>query len=177
MSYYDDLGLLPSATDDEIRARYRELAMVAHPDRGGDPVIFRLLTEAYDVLGTPATRQAYDARLAAGAGAPASTVDPSPPTDGPGPPPSGRWATADTSYRRDRGQYYAQVFEGLSALSGSDVPRLGRWMLVSGVAGAAVGAGIGAFTGQATALAFGFSLPAAVAAVIAFGHARYRDDQ
>ena len=58
MSYYDDLGLPPSATQHEIRNRYRELAMVAHPDHGGDPIVFRLLTEAYAVLGERAKRDA-----------------------------------------------------------------------------------------------------------------------
>ena len=74
MSYYDDLGLPPSATADEIRTRYRELAMVAHPDHGGDPTVFRLLNEAYDVLGDPAARRAYDRRREGG---PAPTPQPS----------------------------------------------------------------------------------------------------
>lgn len=172
MSYYDDLGLPPSATDDEIRVRYRELAMVAHPDHGGDPVVFRLLTEAYEVLGDPAARRAYDAELGrdrAGRTGPTSPTSTSTSDD--------RWATAETWGAPGRGQFYAETFEGLSSLSGSDLPRMVRWVLIGVVPAAAVGVGIGLFTGQATALAFGFGLPAAIVAIIAFGHARYRHGQ
>ena len=177
MSYYDDLGLSPSATDDEIRVRYRELAMVAHPDHGGDPMVFRLLTEAYEVLGDPAARRAYDAELLrldrADRSGPTSTMSTSTSTSTP----DDRWATAETWGAPRRGQFYAETFEGLFSLSGSDLPRMVRWILISVVPAAAVGAGIGLFTGQATALAFGFGLPAAVVAIVAFGHARYRDGQ
>ncbi len=177
MSYYDDMGLPPSATDDEIRARYRELAMVAHPDRGGDPVVFRLLTEAYDVLGDPTARRAYDAELAGRAAGPGPAVDRRPEGDGPGPSSPERWAATDYRDGPRRGQFYAQVFDGLASLSGADLPRLGRRVLVAAGLGAAVGAGIGLFTGEATALAFGFGLPAGLVAILAFGQARYRDRQ
>jgi hypothetical protein len=33
-----------------IEKAYRELAMLAHPDRGGDPAIFRQLTAARDTM-------------------------------------------------------------------------------------------------------------------------------
>ena len=37
MSHYDTLGVAPTATDEEIRAAYKRLAMKYHPDReGGD---------------------------------------------------------------------------------------------------------------------------------------------
>ncbi len=167
MSYYDDLGLPPSATQHEIRDRYRELAMVAHPDHGGDPIVFRLLTEAYDVLGDPDARRAYDAELAGAAPEPSAPV--------PSPPESERWDTTPAWGSPRRGRYYAETFEGLASLSCRDLARLGRRVLVSLVLGAAVGAGIGVFTGQATALAFGFALPAAVFTVAAFGHTTYRN--
>lgn len=174
MSYYDDLGLPPTATGDEIRARYREAAMVAHPDHGGDPVVFRLLTEAYEVLADPAARRAYDAELGrdrAGSAGPTSRTSSSTSTA------DDRWATAETWGAPQRGQFYAETFEGLFSLSGSDLPRMVRWVLIGAVPAAAVGAGIGLFTGQATALAFGFGLPAAIVAILAFGHARYRHGQ
>lgn len=175
MSYYDDLGLSPSATDDEIRVRYRELAMVAHPDHGGDPTVFRLLTEAYEVLGDPAARRAYDAELRSASRAGEASVA----AEGRGsaPSPTGdRWATA-ADWGSPRGNVYQETFEGLASLSGANARRFWLWVLASGAGGAAVGAGIGLFTGQATALAFGFALPTALIAIMAFGHARYRDGQ
>lgn len=165
MSYYDDLGVPPSASQHEIRDRYRELAMVAHPDHGGDPLVFRLLTEAYDVLADPDTRQAYDAELA---GEPAVPARSSPPAD--------RWDTTTDWGSPRRGHYYAETFEGLASLSGPDLTRLGRRLLVSLTLGAAVGAGIGVLTGQATALAVALALAAAIITVAAFGHARHGDD-
>lgn len=176
MSYYDDLGLPPSATDDEIRARYRELVMVAHPDHGGDPLVFRLLTEAYEVLGDPAARRTYDAELAGAAGGRAPTTGS--PGGGDGTDLStaaDRWATSSAQGSPSRGNVYEEVFEGLASLDGADLRRLGLWVLASVAAAAAVGAGIGLFTGQATALAFGFALPAAIVTAMAFGHSRYRD--
>jgi len=69
MTHYETLGLDPSATADEITDAYRALAKVVHPDRGGDPYMFAVLTEAYDVVGDPEQRAAYDAALAAAAAA------------------------------------------------------------------------------------------------------------
>jgi DnaJ-class molecular chaperone len=37
----EKLGLDPSATEDDVKARYRELAMDAHPDRGGSAERFQ----------------------------------------------------------------------------------------------------------------------------------------
>ena len=63
MSHYDTMGLQTSASDVEIRNRYRELARIVHPDAGGDPYQFRILNDAYATLGQPTTRAAYDQRL------------------------------------------------------------------------------------------------------------------
>jgi len=41
------LGLAPGAPADEIRARFRELALVHHPDRGGDAKVMADLLAAY----------------------------------------------------------------------------------------------------------------------------------
>ena len=59
--YYADLGVLPSATEAEIKAAYRTLVREHHPDRQGDPIKFRAVAEAYEVLGDPVKRQAYEA--------------------------------------------------------------------------------------------------------------------
>lgn len=42
------LGLPPSATLDEVKRRYRELAMTHHPDRGGDGREFNRVRAAYE---------------------------------------------------------------------------------------------------------------------------------
>ncbi|MBX3247083.1 MAG: J domain-containing protein [Myxococcales bacterium] len=42
------LGVEPGASVDEIKRAFRERAPAAHPDRGGDPEVFRQLHEAYE---------------------------------------------------------------------------------------------------------------------------------
>jgi molecular chaperone DnaJ len=71
---YLRLGVLPGASHDEIARAYRRLAHDAHPDAHPQdpdaPRRFREITEAYEVLGHPASRQRYDrARRQAGVGA------------------------------------------------------------------------------------------------------------
>ncbi|MBF0179558.1 MAG: DnaJ domain-containing protein [Magnetococcales bacterium] len=44
------LGLAGDATAAGIRHRYRELAKIHHPDRGGEAASFRAITEAYELL-------------------------------------------------------------------------------------------------------------------------------
>lgn len=45
---YDTLGLNPQATDEEVKKAYRKLAMVHHPDKGGDEKKFKEITQAYE---------------------------------------------------------------------------------------------------------------------------------
>lgn len=47
-SIWQLLGLTPQATIPEIRAAFRQRALVTHPDRGGDPDAFRALRHAHD---------------------------------------------------------------------------------------------------------------------------------
>jgi hypothetical protein len=42
------LGLLPPYALEDVREAYRQKALTAHPDRGGDPAAFARLSEAYD---------------------------------------------------------------------------------------------------------------------------------
>ena len=58
--YYADLGISKTATDAEIKTAYRQLVREHHPDRQGDPIKFRAVAEAYEVLGDAVKRQAYD---------------------------------------------------------------------------------------------------------------------
>ena len=59
--YYADLGVSKAASEAEIKTAYRKLVREHHPDRQGDPIKFRAVAEAYEVLGDPAKRQAYEA--------------------------------------------------------------------------------------------------------------------
>jgi len=63
MSYYSTLGVAPSSSADEIRSAYRKLVVKHHPDKGGDPKIFTAVQEAFDVVGDPAKRQAYNTAM------------------------------------------------------------------------------------------------------------------
>lgn len=50
-TYFETLGVDPSATDEEIRKAYKRLAMIHHPDReGGNGVVFDEVKKAYEGL-------------------------------------------------------------------------------------------------------------------------------
>ncbi|WP_313740668.1 DnaJ domain-containing protein [Pseudomonas sp.] len=69
--YYSVLGLLPSATEAQIKTAYRRRAMDLHPDRnpGRDTTQqFQHLNDAYAVLSDPAARARYEAYLIKGGG-------------------------------------------------------------------------------------------------------------
>jgi curved DNA-binding protein CbpA len=59
-SYYDILGVEPSATVAEFRAAYRQRISKAHPDRGGGHDGATRIQEAYDCLSDPVRRAMYD---------------------------------------------------------------------------------------------------------------------
>lgn len=67
--YYGTLGLGQNATADEIKAAYRRLAKLHHPDKNpGDPSAeerFKAINEAHDVLGHEINRHIYDSYHAA----------------------------------------------------------------------------------------------------------------
>ena len=44
------LGIPKGASQGEIKNAFRKLAIIHHPDKGGDPEIFRTLLEAYEKL-------------------------------------------------------------------------------------------------------------------------------
>jgi molecular chaperone DnaJ len=61
--YYEVLGVDRSATQEQIKQAYRQLAMNYHPDRNPAPDAtdrFREIAEAYAVLCDPAKREQYD---------------------------------------------------------------------------------------------------------------------
>jgi len=63
-NHYRLLHVQPDAPTEVIRAAYRALIAVRHPDVGGDGYQATLLNDAYAVLSDPAKRAAYDARRA-----------------------------------------------------------------------------------------------------------------
>lgn len=73
---YDLLGVSPNAMQQEIRIAYRKLALLYHPDKlpGSSSAEdirqatenFQMLSAAYEELGDPVRRQAYDDKLARG---------------------------------------------------------------------------------------------------------------
>jgi curved DNA-binding protein len=61
--YYETLGLLRNATQDEVKRAYRRLARKYHPDVSKEPEAearFKEVGEAYEVLKDPEKRAAYD---------------------------------------------------------------------------------------------------------------------
>jgi DnaJ-class molecular chaperone len=58
--HYAALGVARTATADEIKRAFRKLASQHHPDKGGDTQKFQEIQAAYDTLGDPAKRRAYD---------------------------------------------------------------------------------------------------------------------
>ncbi len=74
VNYYEVLGVKRSATEQEIRDRFRQLARQNHPDRyrGPDKADaerkFQVLTEAVNVLTNESKRKQHDSELTGGAG-------------------------------------------------------------------------------------------------------------
>lgn len=58
--YYEILGVSPDATQEEIKAAFRELAQEHHPDHGGDEEKFKEINEVYTILSDPGERSVYD---------------------------------------------------------------------------------------------------------------------
>lgn len=64
-TYYDILGITPQAPQEIVRAVYRAWmqALKIHPDLGGDEDFAKKINLAYETLGDPERRVAYDAKI------------------------------------------------------------------------------------------------------------------
>ena len=58
-NYYSILGVETNSEEKVIKKSYYKLSFEHHPDKGGDPVVFAEITEAYDVLCSD-LRKEYD---------------------------------------------------------------------------------------------------------------------
>lgn len=58
--YYEVLNLKKNCTTDEVKKAYRKLAIIHHPDKGGDPEKFKEISRAYEVLADEEKRKLYD---------------------------------------------------------------------------------------------------------------------
>lgn len=59
-SAYDVLGVAPDADDEALRRAYRLRLRQTHPDTGGDAAVFIQVQRAWELVGTPDARAAYD---------------------------------------------------------------------------------------------------------------------
>ncbi|KAF8061442.1 hypothetical protein FPV67DRAFT_1509004 [Lyophyllum atratum] len=64
--YYDLLEVPPNASEADLKKAYRKKALRLHPDKGGDPELFKEVTHAYEILSDPDKRDVYDQRGEAG---------------------------------------------------------------------------------------------------------------
>jgi len=60
MNLYDELELPSDCTHNDIKQKYRTLAQIHHPDKGGDEEKFKRIKSAYETLINPKRRAHYD---------------------------------------------------------------------------------------------------------------------
>lgn len=59
-SPYEVLGVTAGADESALRRAYRRALRESHPDTGGDPTQFQAVQDAWNKVGTPTARAAYD---------------------------------------------------------------------------------------------------------------------
>ena len=60
MNPYTELDVPVDASLETIKQRYRTLAQMYHPDKGGDEEMFKRIKLAYEILSDPIRRKQYD---------------------------------------------------------------------------------------------------------------------
>lgn len=104
---YETLGVHPDASTDELRRAYRRMLRATHPDTGGVAVEFHAVQAAWELVGDPADRAAYDANTSrrgmprAHAAAPATSFAPTEPQNLRGTRPSPREYGIAGAFQRD----------------------------------------------------------------------------
>ena len=143
-NYYEILGVSPSATSEEIKKSFRNLAMKYHPDKNRNSEEskqkFMKIVEAYEVLSDEQARRSYD-DINNDGGVRRSTT-----TTFRKPGPSPRWTPpADFSrvysYEEIKRRYRSSSNVGGGMWDISDKASFGRWkatMLLFGCLGAVV---------------------------------------
>jgi molecular chaperone DnaJ len=107
--YYEVLGVDRSATRDQLKQAYRQLALKYHPDRNKDPdatARFREIAEAYAVLSDDTKRREYDVTGHVGVGE--------------------RWTTEDLMRDFQFGDFFGGRFDDLSGIFGDFFGRRAR---------------------------------------------------
>ena len=69
-SPYEVLGVPADADAAALRLAYRRALRTAHPDTGGDPARFHAVQRAWELVGTPEARAAFDRGSRAGVPSP-----------------------------------------------------------------------------------------------------------
>lgn len=73
LNYYAILGVEKDSSSKQIKKKYYDLSKIHHPDKGGDPVNFDIICEAYKVL-ISENRAKYDLKSEYGANFDESTL-------------------------------------------------------------------------------------------------------
>lgn len=60
MDPYKELGVTPESSEEEIKRRFKTLAQIYHPDKGGNPEKFLLIKECYEILMDPKRKKILD---------------------------------------------------------------------------------------------------------------------
>ena len=79
LSPYEVLGVAASVSDDELRKAFRKALRETHPDTGGDPKRFTAVQLAWERIGSPEKRAAYDAGRSTRGDHPTFTAQPARP--------------------------------------------------------------------------------------------------
>ena len=66
--YYKVLGVGETATNEQIKKAFKDIAKKEHPDRGGDEAVFKEANEAHDTLKDSQKRHDYDTQRKFGGG-------------------------------------------------------------------------------------------------------------
>ncbi len=109
LTHYQVLGIAATATERDIKTAYRKAARLAHPDHGGDPAAFLLVTAAYETLINPQRRAAYDRSYGVGSQRRPGWYQHSSPAGAGGPAPGSAPPPSSTSFAMGRAQRVPKV--------------------------------------------------------------------